>query len=95
MADIYLSQAYKVLKQKEVSNPPNAITKYFSSKDGNQAFWHHSELSHNVLMLIMCRNLDNEKTIYNYKNKIYAEHSKEQMKKILFDRGILEKKKNG
>lgn len=94
MADIYLSQVYKVLKQKGVDNPPNAITKYFSSKDGDRKFWYHNPLSHDILMLIMCRNLDNEKLIYNYKNKIFSEHSREQLKKMLFERGILEKKKN-
>lgn len=94
MADIYLSQAYKALKKKSIDNPPKAITNYFSSKDGDKAFWYHNPVSHEILMLIMCRNLDNEKIIHNYKNKIFSEYSKEQMKKMLFERGILEKKKN-
>ena len=95
LADIYLSQSYKVLSQKKVENPPMAIMDYFSSKDGDQKFWRHNPLSYEILMCIMCRNMDNAKIIYNYKNKIHSEHSHEQLKKMLFARNILGKKEKG
>jgi len=94
LADIYLSQIYKVLKMKEVPNPPKAMMDYFTGKDGNQAFWNNNPLSSKILRTIMCRNMDNAKIIDCYKRKHYSEYSKESMKKMLFDRSILGKKNN-
>jgi len=88
--DIVFGMAYKQMKEKGIKNPPNSITKYFFLRDAK--FWQQPENSKNILLYIMKRNLDNEKMIYNYKNKIFCEHNKEQLKIILYKRGILQKK---
>lgn len=95
LADIYLSQIYKLLKVKEFPNPPRAMMDYFVTKDGNQAFWNNNPLSKNILETIMCRNMDNAKIIDCYKRGIFSEYSKEAMKKMLYERSILGKKNEG
>ena len=69
-----------------------ALMSYFEEKGGDRSFWYNNPLSHEILMCLMTRNMDNAKIIYNYKNKIHSEHSHEQLKKMLFTRNILGKK---